>query len=217
MSNLLLLEPDASINRQMQAILTQRGHHVRAALCISEGIRQLEAADHQMTLLNAALPWSESRDFLRLLAERGLPVLFLTTEKDNADPLRAMYPTCCDVLVTPAAPHELLGAVSRLERLADHVLTFGALCMDLNSHRVTMRGQALSLTQQEYALLQALMAQPTEPVSREQLLRTAWGYQAMGVTRTVDVHVQRLRRKLGPAWIETVYRTGYRLSPAMGG
>ena len=61
------------------------------------------------------------------------------------------------------------------------------------------------------ALLLALMNQPDTPVSREQLLREAWGYQSMGETRTVDVHVQRLRKKLGEDWIETVYKCGYRL------
>ena len=217
MSNLLLLEPDLPLNQRMQAILTQRGYQVRAGLTVPDGVRLLDEGGHQMTLLNAALPWSESRSFLQLLAEKGLPVLFLTVEKDNADHLKAMYPTCCDVLVCPFSPKELLAAVARLERLSARVLTFGPLQMDLTAHRVTMRGQALRLTQQEYALLQALMAQPNEAVTREELLRTAWGYQAMGITRTVDVHVQRLRRKLGAAWIETVYRTGYRLSPAMAG
>ena len=69
----------------------------------------------------------------------------------------------------------------------------------------------VELTAQEMALLLALMNQPDTPVSREQLLREAWGYQSMGETRTVDVHVQRLRKKLGEDWIETVYKCGYRL------
>ena len=72
-------------------------------------------------------------------------------------------------------------------------------------------GEPLSLTAQEFELLQALMRSPDTPVSRQELLRTAWGYQSIGITRTVDVHVQRLRRKLGAKAIETVYKTGYRL------
>ena len=72
-------------------------------------------------------------------------------------------------------------------------------------------GRRVELTAQEFALLTALMEQPDVPVSREQLLREAWGYQSMGETRTVDVHIQRLRRKLGVECIETVYKCGYRL------
>ncbi|MBR6029581.1 MAG: response regulator transcription factor [Clostridia bacterium] len=216
MSKLLLLEQDPQANQAMRLTLQRAGHQVRAGRTVADGIRLLEAAPHQMTILNAALPWSESREFLRLLAEKGLPVLFLTAEKDNVNHLRAMYPTCCEVLVTPADSGALLEAVASLESLSASTLTFGALRMDTVSRRVTMSGRRLTLTAQEYELLHALMACPREAVTRERLLREAWGYQAMGITRTVDVHIQRLRRKLGAAWIETVYRTGYRLSPAMG-
>ena len=76
---------------------------------------------------------------------------------------------------------------------------------------VERNGRRVELTAQEYALLFALMEKPDVPVSREQLLRKAWGYQSMGETRTVDVHVQRLRKKLGGDFIETVYKCGYRL------
>jgi len=79
---------------------------------------------------------------------------------------------------------------------------------------VLLDGRRVELTAQEFALLGALMEKPDIPVSREQLLRTAWGYQSMGETRTVDVHVQRLRKKLGGDYIETVYKCGYRLKLA---
>ena len=75
-------------------------------------------------------------------------------------------------------------------------------------------GRRVELTAQEMALLLALMEKPDTPVSREQLLRKAWGYQGIGETRTVDVHIQRLRRKLGASCIETVYKLGYRLKMA---
>ena len=77
---------------------------------------------------------------------------------------------------------------------------------------VLLDGRRVELTAQEFALLNALMEKPDVPVSREHLLRTAWGYQSMGETRTVDVHVQRLRKKLGGNYIETVYKCGYRLA-----
>ena len=84
----------------------------------------------------------------------------------------------------------------------------------MDTHRVSIDGRVEKLTDQECLLLQALMLSPDTAVSREDLLRTAWGYQSMGITRTVDVHVQRLRRKVGGDRIETVYRTGYRLRTA---
>lgn len=79
---------------------------------------------------------------------------------------------------------------------------------------MTMAGERLTLTAQEFALLEVLVKTPGAAVSRETLLRTAWGYQDLGETRTVDVHIQRLRRKLGKSCIETVYKTGYKLKMA---
>ena len=90
----------------------------------------------------------------------------------------------------------------------------GGLRLDVQRKEATLDGEPLSLTAQEFALLQALMQSPDAALTREQLLRTAWGYQGVGETRTVDVHVQRLRRKLGATCIETVYKLGYRLRMA---
>ena len=86
--------------------------------------------------------------------------------------------------------------------------------MDEKERVALLGGRRVELTAQEFALLLALLERPDTPDSREQLLRTAWGYQSMGETRTVDVHVQRLRKKLGGEYIETVYKCGYRLKLA---
>lgn len=88
------------------------------------------------------------------------------------------------------------------------------LSVDEKERVALLDGRRVELTAQEFALLLALMEKPDIPVSREQLLRRAWGYQSMGETRTVDVHVQRLRKKLGGEYIETVYKCGYRLKLA---
>ena len=111
----------------------------------------------------------------------------------------------------PFDDETFIAAVDRLLESSFSTLRCGDLRLDVNAHCVTKDGKSLTLTAQEFELLQALMRSPDAPVTREELLRTAWGYQGMGITRTVDVHVQRLRRKLGPTAIETVYKTGYRL------
>lgn len=90
--------------------------------------------------------------------------------------------------------------------------------LELDDHdaKVKINGKDCELTRQEYSLLRMLMQHCNVPVSRNELLITAWGYVTPGITRTVDVHIQRLRRKLGAGCIETVYRQGYKLlaSPA---
>lgn len=86
------------------------------------------------------------------------------------------------------------------------------LTIDEEGKAAYLDGELCCLTQQEFSLLQELAQNPDRPVSREELLKEAWGYICPGETRTVDVHVQRLRRKLGFGCIETVYRLGYKLN-----
>lgn len=88
------------------------------------------------------------------------------------------------------------------------------LSINEEDRQVVVNGQACPLTQQEYSLLILLIEHLNQPVSREELLRIAWGYVCPGATRTVDVHVQRLRKKIGCPCIETVYRHGYKLRAA---
>ena len=124
--------------------------------------------------------------------------------------LRALYGGRSDVLTVPfsqkalhAKVHSALGECALRE-----------LSVDEKERVALLDGRRVELTAQEFALLLALMEKPDIPVSREQLLRRAWGYQSIGETRTVDVHVQRLRKKLGGEYIETVYKCGYRLKLA---
>lgn len=214
MAELLIMEPNAEQSLQLCNTLTAAGHVCHPALTVADAAAMLDKGARMTTLLNARMPWTESITFLRALEEKGLPVLFMTTDAANAPHLRALYTSCCEVLLTPCPDGQLVQAVDRLLAASSHLLTFGSLRMDLIRRQVTFAGMPLTLTAQEFSLLQALMQSPDTAVSREQLLRTAWGYEAIGITRTVDVHIQRLRRKLGARYIETVYKTGYRLRMA---
>ncbi len=213
MANVLILEPSRPVLGRMSDILSRAGHRITAAQTVPAALQALEEG-RKMTVLDAQVPFTQSRGFLQTLAQRGLPVLFVTADPANAAHLRAMYRGDCDVLLMPFTEEELSGAVSRLLESSVGTLSFGGLRLDTATRRVTKDGEPLVLTSQEFELLQALMRSPDAPVSRQELLRTAWGYQSAGITRTVDVHVQRLRRKLGPKAIETVYKTGYRLRMA---
>ena len=211
MTELLIMEPDLRVGMKMCDVLTRAGHRCYVAQTVTEGLARVSEAHRLLTVLNARLPWADSFTFLRTLEEKGWPVLFITADEANSDHLRAMYQAGCDVLVSPFAGKTLLCAVNTLLKTSDRVLTLGALQLDVQTREATMDGVDLSLTAQEFALLQALMQSPDAALSREELLRTAWGYQGMGETRTVDVHIQRLRRKIGAQCIETVYKLGYRL------
>lgn len=214
MAMILIMEPDARLGAKMCEVLIRAGHECRAAQTISDGLNLVNKGQRLLTLLNARLPWTDSYTFLHTLEEKGWPILFITGDAANADHLRAMYQGGCDVLVSPFDGKKLVSAVNELAAVSANTLSLGSLQLDLKRREATMDGQRLTLTAQEFALLQALMQSPDAALTREQLLRTAWGYQDVGETRTVDVHIQRLRRKLGATCIETVYKLGYRLRMA---
>lgn len=214
MAEILIMEPELRLGMKMSDVLSHAGHACTVAQTIDDGLAQVASTAHLVTILNARLPWKDSYTFLRTLGEKGWPVLFITGDAANADHLRAMYTAPCDVLLSPFDARSLIAAVSGLSRTGGDLLTLGSLQLDLQRRRVTKDGQALNLTAQEFALLHALMQSPDAALTREELLRTAWGYQTAGETRTVDVHIQRLRRKIGSSCIETVYKLGYRLKPA---
>ena len=214
MADILIMEPDKRIGSKMSETLSRAGHVCTTLRDVASGLQVVRRGERMLTILNAQLPWTDSFNLLRALEEKGWPVLFITGDEGNVEHLRAMYQAGCDVLLSPYDGRSLLKAVEALLEDTSRRMTLGPLCLDVMSRTATLDGESLSLTAQEFALLQALMQSPDAAVTREQLLRTAWGYQTMGETRTVDVHIQRLRRKLGATCIETVYKMGYRLKMA---
>jgi len=161
-----------------------------------------------LVILDAQLKWTLCRPLLERFSQKGCPILFLTGDRKMSAHLRALYAGSSDVLVTPFAPKALK---TKVHSLLGEAPVRTELSLDESERVALLDGRRVELTAQEHALLLALMEKPDVPVSREQLLRKAWGYQSMGETRTVDVHIQRLRKKLGSDCIETVYKCGYRL------
>ena len=214
MADILIIEPDLHFGHQMCEALVQAGHACQTVTSIVDCAQALQCCPRLLIILNARLPWAESFNLLRILEEKGWPVLFITADAGNVSHLRALYQGCCDVLPMPFSAAALLETVADLMNETNRLLTIGPLRLDTERREATLDGEHLTLTAQEFALLHALMRSPDAALSREELLRTAWGYQGVGETRTVDVHVQRLRRKLGPSCIETVYKHGYRLKMA---
>lgn len=214
MADILIIDPDIYTGYQMREALAEDGHACRVITRVSESAEAVQGSQRLLTILNARLPWTESITLLHALEEKGWPVLFITADAGNAQHLHALYQGCCSVLLTPFDAVGLRLTVTELLAETTRLLTIGPLKLDTERREATLDGEHLILTAQEFALLHALMQSPDAALSREELLRTAWGYQGIGETRTVDVHVQRLRRKLGPSCIETVYKHGYRLKMA---
>lgn len=208
MAMILIYEPNALLANRLCDSLKKE--HYNAQLCDANQpeLPAFAAGETPLILMDAQLKWTLCRPLLERFAQLGCPILFLTQDRKMSAHLRALYAGRCEVLVSPFN-RKTLGA--KLQILLGEEQPQGELRLDESERVAHLDGRRVELTAQEFALLLALMEKPDIPVSREQLLRKAWGYQSMGETRTVDVHIQRLRKKLGSRYIETVYKCGYRL------
>jgi two-component system, OmpR family, alkaline phosphatase synthesis response regulator PhoP len=209
MAKILIYGKEKKVTDKLYHILSRNGNEV-LRLCPSDGV-PAQQDKNTLVVMDARLKWPECRALFHKIQGLEYPVLFLTADQDAVTHLRALYRGRSDVLVIPFSPK---AALQVADGLLQHNRPLSPLTVDEETRVAMLGDERVELTAQELALLITLMENPDLPVSREHLLRKAWGYQSMGETRTVDVHVQRLRRKLGMNRIETVYRCGYRLKTA---
>jgi DNA-binding response OmpR family regulator len=221
MSTLLLLTNALQPSVEVLPGLSLLGHQVK--ILPSEGSALLEAPDADLLLVDARLELAHARDLCRLIRTTGtdIPVLLVVTEGGLA--VVAHDWGMDDVVLHTAGPAELEArirlAIGRLNAHRDaddpeaHVIRSGEVVVDDASYTAKVGGRSLDLTFKEFELLKYLAQHPGRVFSRQQLLQEVWGYDYFGGTRTVDVHVRRLRAKLGPeheTLIGTVRNVGYR-------
>jgi len=226
-SRVLIVEDEPDIRDLVVHHLKREGYQVSAAASGEEALRQVQAAPPDLVLLDLMMPAMDGLEVCRRLrqdpATAMLPIVMLTAKGDEVDRVLGLEIGADDYIVKPFSPKELLARVRALLRRSRPApgtppLRLGALVMDLGTHTVSVGGDALALTPKEFDLLRALVEARGRVLSREFLLDRVWGYAHASEieSRTVDVHVRRLRVKLGPEGrrILTVKSVGYRLDPA---
>lgn len=209
MARILIYSAEENVARRLMQAYAREGYDART--CEAFDGAPEPSPEPTLVVLDARLKWSVCRPLFCDIQNLVYPVLFLTADREMTSHLRALYRGPSDVLMLPFSPKT---ALQKAQALLGHNEPLRELAIDEGERVALLDGERVELTAQEFALLLALMENPDTPLSREQLLRKAWGYQSMGETRTVDVHVQRLRKKLGVERIETVYKCGYRLKMA---
>jgi len=224
----LVIEDEKEIRDLVRYNLERAGFRVAAVADGEEGLDRVFASRPDALVLDLMLPGRSGLEVLReVRAEpmtRDLPVVVLTARAAEMDKLLGFEHGADDYLTKPFSPRELVARLQALLRRARParepvVIEAGPLVVDPGSHEITLRGRRLTLTPREFDLLAFLARHPGRVHSREELLRKVWGYDYVGGTRTVDVHVRRLRAKLGERHhvIETVAGSGYKLvAPAEG-
>ena len=166
------------------------------------------------------LPGEDGMQVLKRLradaATQAIPILMVTAKTSEADKVKGLDSGADDYLTKPFGIMELVSRCNALLRRAHRksaVLAFESIELDDDRHRVTVDGRETELTFKEYGLLKYLLENSGTPVTRDRLMEAVWGFAFTGETRTVDMHIKTLRKKLGPAGalIETVRNVGYRI------
>ena len=224
----MLIEDEKEIRDLVRYNLEKAGYRVASADDGEQGLQQLFASRPDALVLDLMLPGMNGLEIVREIRNepltRDLPILILTARSAEMDKLLGFEHGADDYLTKPFSPRELVARVKALLRRtrpagAGPALVAGPLRVDLDAHEAHVAGARMDLTPREFDLLAFLARHPGRALSRDELLRKVWGYDYVGETRTVDVHVRRLRAKLGDhhGLIETVLGAGYKLSlPAAG-
>jgi two-component system phosphate regulon response regulator PhoB len=219
----LVVEDEPDIRGLIVFHLAREGFRCRTAASGAEALRDVQAHAPALIVLDLMLPEMDGLEVCRRLrgdaATAAIPIIMLTAKADEVDRVVGLELGADDYIAKPFSPKELVARVRAVLRRSRRVaittvLRSGALSLDPGRHRVEVGGRAVELTPKEFDLLHALMEGAGRVFSRETLLEHVWGYARSDEieSRTVDVHVRRLRAKLGDEGrrIATVTGVGYR-------
>jgi DNA-binding response OmpR family regulator len=219
---ILIVEDEANIASFVKLYLEKAGFAVERAATGLDGIARHRASQPALILLDLNLPDIDGLEVCRRIrATSQVPILMLTARDDDIDKIVGLEVGADDYVTKPFNPRELVARIKTILRRASSpvappartVLTHGGLRIDAGRREVTLDGRVVQLAPKEFDLLYALLEHHGIVLTRDQLLERVWGYTFAGDTRTVDVHVRQLRRKIGEACpVVTVWGVGYKVS-----
>ncbi len=216
----LLIEDDTVLGAAVRDQIAADGHSVDWATRLDAGREFLDVATYDLILLDLMLPDGRGQPFLRALRTRGdvTPVIILTAMDQISDRIEGLNAGADDYMVKPFDLAELsarVGAVARrYSGNPNPLITLGDLEIDLAARSVRRAGRAVALTAREWVLFEAFIQRPQQLLSKAQLEERLYSFESEVESNTIEVHVSRLRKKLGRERIETVRGMGYRLGAA---
>jgi DNA-binding response OmpR family regulator len=230
-ATILVIEDDDATRTFLADNLSADGYDLLVADCASIGLSLIERKFPDLVLVDVGLPDASGYEVLRRVrgadgvASRmnpDMPLMVISGRATELDRVRGFDRGADDYVCKPFSYPELRGRIAALLRRADHRpshgrLRAGPLEVDPPSREVRLHGDRVALSQKEFALLRTLVSEPTRVFTKEELLRTIWGYRSLGSTRTLDSHACRLRHKLGAhgdRFVVNVWGVGYRLLDA---
>ena len=220
----LVVEDEASIASFVSLYLKNAGYEVRNAVNGSEALASVQKQQPALIVLDLMLPDIDGIEICRRIRQKSdVPILMLTARDEDVDKIIGLEVGADDYMTKPFNPRELVARVKSILRRAaperkepeSAVIEHGDLKVDAGRREVRVGTEEIQLAPKEFDLLWELLDHRGLVLTRDQLLERVWGYTFAGDTRTVDVHVRQLRRKLGDASpVVTVWGVGYKVGPA---
>lgn len=215
MKPILIVDDEVAIAQLIAMTLARMGYTCQMAFDGLKTAELLEKNEYDLVLLDIMLPGADGYELIDFIRPTGIPVIFISAKTTVADRVKGLHLGACDYIVKPFAPEELLARVENVLRLSGRgqaLLKAGDVTVDVSTRQVKKAGQEVALTPTEYQLLLVLLHNKNIALYRDTLYERVWGRDAELDTRTLDIHIHRLRKKLG--WqhmIRTIPRIGYRL------
>jgi len=223
-ARVLVVEDDPDIAELVVRYLDKAGYSTTRVSSGRDALDSVRTKPPDLMVLDLMLPYIDGLEVCRLLRANDktavIPIIMLTARADESERIVGLEIGADDYLAKPFSPNELVARVKALLRRAHratpergHPLTYGDIVVDTEKHTVALEGRDVTLTAKEFLLLEYLMRHRGRVLSRDHLLEHVWGYRYTGGTRTVDVHVRRLREKLPVLTdaLATVKQFGYKL------
>ena len=215
MIKILIVDDEKPICDLIDLNLSASGYQCRTVQDGLEALKLIEEENFDLILLDIMLPGADGYDIIEYIRPMGIPVIFITAKHEVRDRVKGLKLGADDYLVKPFDVVELVArveAVLRRYNKTERLLSAGDVVVDVEARRVTRAGVPVELTNKEFGLLVLFMKNKNVALFRETLYEKVWEGEYYGDSRTLDLHVQRLRRKLG--WehsLVAVYKVGYRL------
>lgn len=215
MINILIIEDDENIAKMIKATLSIVGYSGTCCFDGKSGMEEALKGTYDLVLLDIMLPGMNGFEVMEQIRGCGSPVIFLTAMQDVADKVKGLRLGAEDYIVKPFEALELLARIDvvlRRSNKTQNIITYDDLSVDIGKHEITRAGESVQLTPKEFDVIVYFLQHQDIAVSRERLLSTIWGFEFEGESRTVDIHVQQVRRKLGlKDKLITIPKLGYRL------
>ena len=222
MKNILIVDDEPDIRAILRYNLEKEGFAITEAVDGNDALDKL-SKDLDLAILDIMMPGKDGYDVCRKIREQGntLPIVFLTAMDREFDELKGLEVGADDYVRKPFSPKMLIARINVIFRRIDQInskgtsICFGELEINTSTYIAQLNEEELHLPRKEFELLAFFMSQPNIIFNREELLNIIWEEDVFVVDRTIDVHINRIRSKLGPYknWIETVKGIGYRFRP----